>query len=167
MLSGVQSSAIAKLDAAALSPLLTLLDALVGHRTPLVSPEDVADADADAVLDVARENSTFGRFLSAVHRSLNATLDGMSLCLATRTLLGDRGPLTCLLLIDLNKGRAATRRQVLGYIREVEAQLAERGWKRGEVVEGEAGSAARIEAAVGALGAEAAAVLLRTLLSGR
>ena len=117
------ASPIATLELPALSPLLTLLDALIGHRTPLVSPSEVSDADADAVVDIANESATFGRFLSATHRSLNATLDSLSLCLATRTLRGDRGPLTCMLLIDLNKGRAVTRGRVLEYVREVEARL--------------------------------------------
>lgn len=125
-------SPLLQLSVRELSPLLTLLDALVGHRQPLVPPvagESWA-GEAAAVLDVGGEGPVFGRFLRSAWRTLAATLDSAGLELAWWPLrsTATKPPLqaaACICLVSVRTAVVLSRHCVLGMIRGVEERLAE------------------------------------------
>ena len=114
-----QEAVIDTMELPALSPLLTLLDALLDHKEVLVQPA-VADEQRDtpAVLDLCQQYHVFGRFLKSTSATLSATLAALQL-----TLCND-GPSKLWLERHGLAGAALTHSQVLRLIRLVEVRLA-------------------------------------------
>ena len=126
-------AAIRRMDHSTLSPLLTVLDGMLGHSTPLLPPPPPADEEARALesatlatWDLARALTVHVRFLASAHGIIQEALRDLGVKLMV---LGDAGTSTQLCLASDAAGApsdssALSRAHVRSIVALVEARLA-------------------------------------------
>ena len=110
--------AIESMGLSQLSPLLTLFDAFLGHRSPLLSPASADNADPVLSLDLAKQSALFGRFMNSARAALVSALGRLEL-----RMTASQGSLATIVLIDQSNGRELTRQGALECVRLVEGRL--------------------------------------------